>query len=447
MGIEYIPFGAGGAASQARNPIHSYVDLAMPLGGLTITNSNGANAISAYTALSSPANALYGILLTIQNASANTSHCQVYLRVNGVVVITGIYFKLNTSDSTQVLIPIKIPAGATVELAIRTNANGHARLFAVKGVEANAIDAPGYSLVKNLTPDTAGTLAGTVNVPGTDTWIVSADVDDDYSAFMTTISDSGTAPTTGQMNTVAYGFGTPDSNSVRNPNLTGAVNGSPGTMPTNTNTVNSGLTRTIVGTGTVSGVPYVDIRFNGTTTNTFANILLETVGVIAAANGQHWTVDSYIAIVGGSLANITSIKHRAALYDGALAYLGEIAANPVDVMGSLDATLSRRIGASGTITSATAASINPYIQLTFANGAAIDITLRIGLPFLAQVAAPSSAFWRFQQRFSTAQPYIVQALSPVVRMALPKRSIIFSKVTCPVADSVSSRPGIIGFKS
>jgi hypothetical protein len=58
MGIEYIPFGAGGAASQARNPIHSYVDLAMPLGGLTITNSNGANAISAYTALSSPANAL-----------------------------------------------------------------------------------------------------------------------------------------------------------------------------------------------------------------------------------------------------------------------------------------------------------------------------------------------------------------------------------------------------
>jgi hypothetical protein len=282
----------------------------------------------------------------------------------------------------------------------------------VEGVEANAIDAPGYSLVKNLTPDTAGTLAGVVNVPGTDTWIVSADVDDDYSAFMTTISDSGTAPTTGQMNTVAYGFGTPGSNSVRNPNLTGAVNGSPGTMPTNTNTVNSGLTRTIVGTGTVSGVPYVDIRFNGTTTNTFANILLETAGAIAAANGQHWTVDSYIAIVGGSLANITSIKHRAALYDGALAYLGEIAANPVDVMGSLDATLSRRIGASGTITSATAASINPYIQLTFANGATIDITLRIGLPFLTQVAAPSSAFWRFQQRFSTAHPYIVQALSP-----------------------------------
>jgi hypothetical protein len=60
MGIEYIPFGAGGVASQARNPIHSYVDLAMPLGGLTITNSNGANAISAYTALSSPANALSG---------------------------------------------------------------------------------------------------------------------------------------------------------------------------------------------------------------------------------------------------------------------------------------------------------------------------------------------------------------------------------------------------
>jgi hypothetical protein len=447
MGIEYIPFGAGGAASQARNPIRTYVELAMPSGGLTITNSNGANAISAYTALSSPANALSGLLLMIQNGSVNTSHCQVYVRVNGAVAINGIYFKLNTSDSTHIPIPLKIPAGATVELAIRTNVNGHVRLFSVHGVEANSIDAPGYSLIKNLTLDTAATLAGVVNVPGTDTWIVSADVDDNYDAFMTTISDSGTAPTTAQINTIAYGLGTPGSNALNNPNLTGAVNGSPGTMPTNTNTVNSGLTRTIVGTGTVSGVPYVDIRFNGTTTNTFANILLETVGVIAAANGQHWTADSYIAIVGGSLANITSIKHRAALYDGALAYLGEIAANPVDVMGSLDATLSRRIGASGTITSATAASINPYIQLTFANGATIDITLRIGLPFLAQVAAPSSAFWRFQQRFSTAQPYIVQALSPLIHIPLTNRSIVATKITCPVADSVNFRPGLIGFKN
>jgi hypothetical protein len=80
-------------------------------------------------------------------------------------------------------IPLKIPAGATVELAIRTNANGHARLFSVQGVEANSLSTRrATASIKNLTPDTAGTLAGVVNVPGTDTWIVSADVDDDYDA-------------------------------------------------------------------------------------------------------------------------------------------------------------------------------------------------------------------------------------------------------------------------
>jgi hypothetical protein len=77
MGIYFNP--SAGSVAQARNPIRTYVELAMPSGGLTITNSNGANAISAYTALSSPANALSGLLLMIQNGSVNTSHCQVYL--------------------------------------------------------------------------------------------------------------------------------------------------------------------------------------------------------------------------------------------------------------------------------------------------------------------------------------------------------------------------------
>lgn len=447
MGIEYIPFGAGGVASQARNPIRTYVELAMPSGGLTITNSNGANAISAYTALSSPANALSGLLLMIQNGSSNASHCQVYVRVNGTVLVNGLYFKLNTSDSSHPYIPIKIPAGATVELAIRTNTNGHIRVFSIHGEVANSTDAPGYSLIKNLTLDTAATLAGVVNVPGTDTWIVSADVDDNYDAFMTTISDSGTAATTGQVNTVAYGIGTPGANAVRNPNLTGAVTGSPGTMPTNGNTVNSGLTRTIVGTGTVGGVPYIDIRLNGTTTATFANVLFEAAGAIAASQGQHWTTDNYMGIVGGSLTNITSIRQRAAVSDSGAVYLGELNANPADIAGLLTSTLTRMPSVSGTITNATTASIYPYIQLTFASGVAIDITLRFGLPFLAQVTAPSSAFWRFQQRFSTSQPYIVQALSPLIHIPLTNRSIVATKITCPVADSVNFRPGLIGFKS
>jgi hypothetical protein len=445
MGIEYIPFGAGGAASQARNPIRTYVELAMPSGGLTITNSNGANAISAYTALSSPANALSGLLLMIQNGSVNTSHCQVYVRVNGAVAINGIYFKLNTSDSTHIPIPLKIPAGATVELAIRTNVNGHVRLFSVHGVEANSIDAPGYSLIKNLTLDTAATLAGVVNVPGTDTWIVSADVDDNYDAFMTTISDSGTAPTTAQINTIAYGLGTPGSNALNNPGTTGAVAGTPGTLPNNwAYGVNvTGLTSTVVGTGTENGVAYMDLRVFGTPGSSGAvSVYFDTVTGIAATSGQSWSASVNARVAAGSLANITNtILAIDENTSGAVYVTGGSA--PISLTSTLTAfAYSRTLNGGGTV-----AAIRPFIRFSVTAGQAIDVTLRIGLPGLAQVTAPSSAFWRFQQRFSTAQPYIVQALSPLIHIPLTNRSIVATKITCPVADSVNFRPGLIGFKN
>lgn len=207
-----------------------------------------------------------------------------------------------------------------------------------------------------------------------------------------------------------FGLSAISGNAARNPNVIGAVAGSPGTMPTYWGTALGGLTRTVVGTGVYNGIPYADIRFNGTTTGTFANITLDTVGAIPAANGQTWTTVSYIAIVGGALTNITSIRQRAALYDGVVAYLGELVGTPADISGSLTATLARQAATTGTIASATTATINPYIQLSFSSGVAIDITLRIGLPDLEQAASATTPtvvgptqmtdargrkFWRF----------------------------------------------------
>ncbi len=54
-------------------------------------------------------------------------------------------------------------------------------------------------------------------------------------------------------------------NAVRNPRFEGAAAGTPGTAPTYMSGLNgSGLTSSVVGTGTASGVPYVDVRLQGT---------------------------------------------------------------------------------------------------------------------------------------------------------------------------------------
>src|SRR5262249_19050735 len=99
-------------------------------------------------------------------------------------------------------------------------------------------------------------------------------------------------------------------NSLRNNTMTGAVAGSPGTLPTNW-TVSGfvGLTQTIVGTGTNNGIGYIDIQFSGTTGGTTGAINFESATQIAAANTQIWALSSFLALVGGSFTNVTAIKY------------------------------------------------------------------------------------------------------------------------------------------
>lgn len=54
----------------------------------------------------------------------------------------------------------------------------------------------------------------------------------------------------------------------------GAAAGTPGAMPINWSVAGllNGITRSIVGTGTENGIPYVDIRFAGTATSSFSRV-------------------------------------------------------------------------------------------------------------------------------------------------------------------------------
>lgn len=174
-------------------------------------------------------------------------------------------------------------------------------------------------------------------------------------------------------------------NQTRNNTMVGAAAGTPGTLPTNWSTSGfSGLTRQIVGIGTFQGVDYIDIRFNGTATGTFGNINLEQSTVIAAANGQTWTGSTWAQIVGGSTAGLSSSITIVAAQNTSLgAYIADTANGTISAAVS---TVFQRVSRAHTTNQATTAFIRPYIQIGFTNGAAIDITLRIGLPQLEQSA-------------------------------------------------------------
>lgn len=173
-------------------------------------------------------------------------------------------------------------------------------------------------------------------------------------------------------------------NRIRNNTGQGAATGTPGTLPTNWSTSGfSGLTREVVAISSVNGIDYIDIRFSGTATGTFGNLALESVSSVAASNAQSWTASAWLQLVAGSFSGVGTRVFAAQQHNAANSYLSDATAGAMSA--AIDATLTR-INRSFTTNQATIASITPYLQFGFTNGAAIDFTLRIGLPQLEQSA-------------------------------------------------------------
>lgn len=183
-------------------------------------------------------------------------------------------------------------------------------------------------------------------------------------------------------------------NSIRNNTMQGAVVGvigSGGSLPTNWSTGGTitGLTISVIGTGTENGINYIDIRFNGTAGAVLnPNILFDTSTGIVAANGQSWSWSSYVSLVGGSLSNVTSIIGVQIMINNVPSSIGTLAGSPfVPTNAALN---TQRQTFTATLNQATTAYVRPSLQFSVANGAAIDITLRIGLPQLEQGAFVTS---------------------------------------------------------
>ena len=164
-------------------------------------------------------------------------------------------------------------------------------------------------------------------------------------------------------------------NSIRNSSMVGAVAGSPGTLPTNwLNLVTAGLTRTIVGTGTENGLPYVDIRFNGTANAASLRVDFDATTAIPALNAQVWTNSIYSKIV--------SAPNPAVSY--ALQMIERTSGGGFVTDGSqifTPTTSIQRFAFTRTLNGgATVANVQPCITINLTNGATYDFTIRIAAP-------------------------------------------------------------------
>jgi hypothetical protein len=151
---------------------------------------------------------------------------------------------------------------------------------------------------------------------------------------------------------------------------------------------NTTLTPTIVGVGTETGIPYVDIQISGAATSGNNNIFFDAPAAIQALTGQTWTHSVYLRIVGGSTTNLNQVYVSMQMRDSAGSGLGSFTSN---VLASLNgnALAGNRFTLTSALNNASTAFVQPWIQIN-PQSAAINITLRIGAPQLEQAASANT---------------------------------------------------------
>ena len=163
-------------------------------------------------------------------------------------------------------------------------------------------------------------------------------------------------------------------NSIRNNSMTGAVAGTPGTLPTNWGEALSGLTREVVGTGTENGVTYIDIKLSGTAAATLAELRFETATSIVASTGQSWTNSFFAKSISAPNPPVRyeiSIVERTA--GGSFVASGNLQFVPTSTIQRFSQT--RTLSGGGTVE-----RVQPLLVFVLVNGATYDFTIRIGWP-------------------------------------------------------------------
>jgi len=158
--------------------------------------------------------------------------------------------------------------------------------------------------------------------------------------------------------------------------MQGAVEGSPGTLPTNwVSQSTAGLTLQVASVGTQNGLDYVDIRYSGTATSTTIRLFWEANNQIVAADGQIWTSSFYTSISGSALPS--NYRLGVATNTSAGFSVSSIVATPNITQSTTLTRYDRVMTLPG---GATVARAQPGVYVTVVNGQSYDFTIRIAAP-------------------------------------------------------------------
>lgn len=210
-------------------------------------------------------------------------------------------------------------------------------------------------------------------------------------------------------------------NHIRNPRCEGAivgVVGSGGALPTHwpLDTA-AGLTLSVEATGIDAGLPYIDLRIQGTPTGATVLQYFEGVTQIAAAPDEVWTGSVYARLVGGSLSGVTNVSLRIAEYQSGGGFLraSQQAIDLARSRHSITATMGADTG-----------RVRHGLSVSVTQGVPVDLTLRIGGPQLEQSPVTSSLI-----------------LPPVGAPAVSSRAL--DVLTAPWAHGLISCTGYVRF--
>ena len=176
-------------------------------------------------------------------------------------------------------------------------------------------------------------------------------------------------------------------NYTPNPRAEGGVAGTPGTAPTGwtLTSASSGITRSISAVGTDNGIPYIDIRLNGTASATATwQYIFVSATTAAAAVGQTWTAGAYVKLQAGSTTGCSCSINVVEL-GGSTAPSTSQSFTPTSA-----ALYTQRRTVSRTLTIANTSYIRNRVLVAITNGSVVDITLRIGAPQMEKASAISS---------------------------------------------------------
>lgn len=201
----------------------------------------------------------------------------------------------------------------------------------------------------------------------------------------------------------------------------GAVAGTPGTMPTAwIKTAVAGITNSVIGSGVVDGVEYVDVRWFGTATaNGSSELVLNTTN--GAAAGQVWTGSYFLQLLAGAIANasVTLVEFVNGTYvDGTF----KAQAAPA---------MLTRVFATRTLTGSTSNQVRLGYAVNMVSGTAYDFTLRLGLPQLEQGAVMTSPIKTTTAQVTRAADTLSKALGVEFNQAA--QTALFSFVLDQIA--------------